>query len=150
MQCANIFGDEQCPREARWNSNLCTMCGHDWEGHKDKLEDLNFKSARAFIPRSDKLTPKERTSIMSLGKKPKPIKSEPLPSLKAPQLEPVETRQLDHELLTLREVASYFSVSTMTIKRWGKQGKLKAIRINSRGDRRYLRSEIERILGGKK
>ena len=41
------------------------------------------------------------------------------------------------ELLTVREVAKILRVSALTIKRWGKRGKLPAIRINSRGDRRY-------------
>ena len=43
------------------------------------------------------------------------------------------------DLLTVREVAQILRVSTLTIKRWGKRGKLTPIRINSRGDRRYKR-----------
>jgi len=39
------------------------------------------------------------------------------------------------DLLTVREVAQILRVSPLTIKRWGKRGKLPAIRINSRGDR---------------
>ena len=42
------------------------------------------------------------------------------------------------DLLTVREVAQVLRVSPLTIKRWGKRGKLPAIRINSRGDRRWL------------
>ena len=38
------------------------------------------------------------------------------------------------DLLTVREVADLLRVSSLTIKRWGKRGKLPAIRINSRGD----------------
>jgi len=34
-------------------------------------------------------------------------------------------------------LADLLRVSPLTIKRWGKRGKLPAIRINSRGDRRY-------------
>ena len=64
------------------------------------------------------------------------------------QLNPVTMKTLDHDLVTLRELASYFSVSTMTIKRWERKGKIKPLRINSRGDRRYLRSEIERLIKG--
>jgi len=37
------------------------------------------------------------------------------------------------DLLTVREVAEILRVSPLTIKRWGKRGKLPAIRINSRG-----------------
>ena len=36
------------------------------------------------------------------------------------------------DLLTVREVAELLRVSPLTIKRWGKRGKLPAIRINSR------------------
>ena len=39
------------------------------------------------------------------------------------------------DLLTIREVADILRVSPRTIKRWGKRGKLPAIRINSRGDK---------------
>ncbi len=37
------------------------------------------------------------------------------------------------DLLTVREVSELLRVSPLTIKRWGKRGKLPAIRINSRG-----------------
>jgi len=51
------------------------------------------------------------------------------------------------DLLTIREVADILRVSPLTIKRWGKRGKLPAIRINSRGDRRYKKEVINRLLG---
>jgi len=51
------------------------------------------------------------------------------------------------DLLTIREVSDILRVSPLTIKRWGKRGKLPAIRINSRGDRRYRREVILRLLG---
>lgn len=51
------------------------------------------------------------------------------------------------DLLTIREVAEILRVSPLTIKRWGKRGKLPAIRINSRGDRRYKKEVIQRLLG---
>lgn len=51
------------------------------------------------------------------------------------------------ELLTIEEVAGLLRVSKVTLKRWGKKGKLPAIRINSRGDRRYKKSEVLRFLG---
>ena len=56
---------------------------------------------------------------------------------------------LDHlpDLLTVREVAELLRVSPLTIKRWGKRGKLPAIRINSRGDRRYKKEAILWLLG---
>lgn len=51
------------------------------------------------------------------------------------------------DLLTVREVAELLRVSPLTIKRWGKRGKLPAIRINSRGDRRYKRDQVLYLLG---
>jgi len=51
------------------------------------------------------------------------------------------------DLLTVREVADLLRVSPLTIKRWGKRGKLPAIRINSRGDRRYRKEQVLWLLG---
>ena len=51
------------------------------------------------------------------------------------------------DLLTVREVAQLLRVSPLTIKRWGKRGKLPAIRINSRGDRRYKKEAVLWLLG---
>ncbi len=51
------------------------------------------------------------------------------------------------DLLTIGEVAGLLRVSSLTIKRWGKKGKLPAIRINSRGDRRYRKDVVLRLLG---
>jgi len=51
------------------------------------------------------------------------------------------------DLLTVREVAEVLRVSPLTIKRWGKRGKLPAIRINSRGDRRYRKQSVMALLG---
>lgn len=51
------------------------------------------------------------------------------------------------DLMTIREVADLLRISPLTIKRWGKKGKLPAIRINSRGDRRYRKEVVLRLLG---
>lgn len=51
------------------------------------------------------------------------------------------------DLLTVKEVANLLRVSVLTIKRWGKRGKLPAIRINSRGDRRYKKEAVLWLLG---
>lgn len=51
------------------------------------------------------------------------------------------------DLMTIREVADLLRVSPLTIKRWGKKGKLPAIRINSRGDRRYKKAVVQKLLG---
>lgn len=51
------------------------------------------------------------------------------------------------DLLTISEVSALLRVSPLTIKRWGKRGKLPAIRINSRGDRRYKKQAVLWMLG---
>ena len=51
------------------------------------------------------------------------------------------------DLLTVKEVAQVLRVSPLTIKRWGKRGKLPAIRINSRGDSRYKKEAVLWLLG---
>lgn len=51
------------------------------------------------------------------------------------------------DLLTVREVAQILRVSPLTIKRWGKKGKLPPIRINTRGDRRYRKEAVLYLLG---
>ena len=51
------------------------------------------------------------------------------------------------DLLTVREVADLLRVSPLTIKRWGKRGKLPAIRINSRGDRCYKKEAVLWLMG---
>lgn len=51
------------------------------------------------------------------------------------------------DLLTIGEVARLLRVSPLTVKRWGKNGKLPAIRINSRGDRRYRKEVVLRLIG---
>jgi len=64
---------------------------------------------------------------------------------------PREKKKLNLEnlpdLLTVREVAELLRVSPLTIKRWGKRGKLPPIRINSRGDRRYKKESVLWLLG---
>jgi len=51
------------------------------------------------------------------------------------------------DLMTVREVADLLRVSVLTVKRWGKKGKLPPIRINSRGDRRYKKEAVLYLLG---
>lgn len=51
------------------------------------------------------------------------------------------------DLLLTKEVAKLFRVSQLTVKRWGKRGKLVPVRINSRGDRRYTKDSIMKLLG---
>jgi excisionase family DNA binding protein len=51
------------------------------------------------------------------------------------------------ELMTIQEVADFLRVSKITLKRWGKRGKLVPIRINQRGDRRYKKEAVLWIVG---
>ena len=50
------------------------------------------------------------------------------------------------KLLTIRQAAEVLNVHVETLRRWDKAGKLKAIRVNDRGDRRYKPEDLERIV----
>lgn len=54
------------------------------------------------------------------------------------------------KLLTIKQASEVLNVHVETLRRWGKSGKLKAIRVNKRGDRRYDPKDIEEILKNKK
>ena len=54
------------------------------------------------------------------------------------------------KLLTIRQAAEVLNVHVETLRRWDKRGKLKAIRINKRGDRRYKPEDLEKLMGIKK
>lgn len=84
------------------------------------ISKINFdsQSSSGAIPRSGQTTKKSKLSLNNLP-----------------------------DLLTVREVAELLRVSPLTIKRWGKRGKLPAIRINSRGDRRYKKEAVLWLLG---
>jgi len=49
------------------------------------------------------------------------------------------------KLLKIREAAEILSVNPETLRRWDRSGKLKAIIISKRGDRRYRRDDIEKL-----
>ena len=51
-----------------------------------------------------------------------------------------------HKLLKIREAAEILSVNPETLRRWDRSGKLKAIIISKRGDRRYRKEDIEKYL----
>lgn len=55
------------------------------------------------------------------------------------------TRNLP-KLLTIRQAAEILNVHVETLRRWDNNGKLKAIVVNNRGDRRYNPKDIEAIL----
>jgi len=50
------------------------------------------------------------------------------------------------EMLTVRQVARLLHVHPNTLRRWSNNGRIKAYRITTRGDRRYKREEIAHFL----
>ncbi|HAX65024.1 MAG: binding domain protein, excisionase family protein [candidate division WWE3 bacterium GW2011_GWA1_43_94] len=54
------------------------------------------------------------------------------------------------KLLTIRQAAEILNVHVETLRRWDTSGKLKAIRVSDRGDRRYDPEAIRAILDSKK
>jgi len=54
------------------------------------------------------------------------------------------------KLLTIRQTAEILNVHVETLRRWDKSGKLPAIRINDRGDRRYRMEDIKNYLNSRK
>ena len=50
------------------------------------------------------------------------------------------------KLLKIREAAEILSVNPETLRRWDRSGKLKAIIISKRGDRRYREEDIIKLI----
>lgn len=50
------------------------------------------------------------------------------------------------KLLRIREAAEMLGVNPETLRRWDRQGRLKAIRIGNRGDRRYEKETIMKLI----
>ncbi len=53
------------------------------------------------------------------------------------------------KLLRIREAAEMLGVNPETLRRWDRDGKLKAIKVSTRGDRRYNIENIEKFIKGK-
>lgn len=49
------------------------------------------------------------------------------------------------KLLKIREAAEILNVNPETLRRWDRSGKLKAIKISKRGDRRYREEDIIKL-----
>ena len=49
-------------------------------------------------------------------------------------------------MLTVREVASLLHVHPNTLRHWSDAGKIRAYRITTRGDRRFMRQDVARFL----
>ncbi len=50
------------------------------------------------------------------------------------------------QLLRMSEAQELLGVSANTMRRWDKEEILKAIRINPKGNRRYKREDIEKLM----
>lgn len=51
-----------------------------------------------------------------------------------------------HDVFTTGEVARFLHVHVNTVRRWSNQGILRTYRIGPRGDRRYSRETIDKVL----
>lgn len=54
------------------------------------------------------------------------------------------------KLLRIHEAAEMLGVNPETLRRWDRSGKLKAIIVSTRGDRRYKKEDIERFINKNK
>lgn len=50
------------------------------------------------------------------------------------------------EMMTIRQVARLLHVHPNTLRRWSNDGRLRAYRITSRGDRRFRREDVARFI----
>lgn len=53
------------------------------------------------------------------------------------------------ELLTIKEAAQILKVHEETLRRWDNTGKLVAVKINKRGDRRYRKEDLLKLIENK-
>ena len=52
------------------------------------------------------------------------------------------------EILTLDQAAKYLNVSKSTLRRWDNEGKLVAIHLGNSKHRKYLKSDLDKLIGG--
>ena len=55
-------------------------------------------------------------------------------------------RRVEPSLLTVGDAAALLHVHTNTVRRWEAHGLIQAWRVGPRHDRRFLRSDVERLL----
>jgi excisionase family DNA binding protein len=60
------------------------------------------------------------------------------------------TPKISPKLISLRETARILKVHKETLRRWDQKGKLKAVRVGSRQDRKYLISDVIQLLEKRK
>ncbi len=50
------------------------------------------------------------------------------------------------KLLRIKKASELLGVTPLTLRRWDKSGRLKAVRVGSRGDRRYEESKLLQLI----
>lgn len=50
------------------------------------------------------------------------------------------------KLLRIKQAAELLGVAPLTLRRWDENGRLKAVRVGSRSDRRYEREKLVRLI----
>lgn len=58
-------------------------------------------------------------------------------------------KEKSDEIITLKEACEILHCHPNTLRQWDNNGYLKAIRFGTRGDRRYKKSEVLKILNNK-
>lgn len=59
-----------------------------------------------------------------------------------------QSRKYKVKLLTLPQACELLQVHPNTLRAWDKKGYLKAVRIGPRGDRRFKREDVIRVMEG--
>jgi excisionase family DNA binding protein len=54
--------------------------------------------------------------------------------------------QIDKQLLNVQKAASFLDISANTIRRWAQLGKLKGVKIGSRGDWRFTKIDLLQMI----
>jgi len=57
---------------------------------------------------------------------------------------------MENNLLTIQEAAKMLGIRPVTLRKWDREGKLRAIRIGSRADRKYRISDLENFMSPQK
>ena len=58
----------------------------------------------------------------------------------------IECMDEEIKLLRIKEAAGMLGISTETLRRWDREGKLPAVRVSERGDRRYKLDDLKRFI----
>lgn len=62
----------------------------------------------------------------------------------------IQSQEKQPELLTLKQACELLNCHANTLRAWDKKGYLIAVRFGTRGDRRYKREEVMKLLQRKK